>query len=161
MKFLQGVPETLPSKQWDGPRENLIPLAMPLLDIKMQAAVKVQSLWQPLIIAQTKAFITIYNLIVTHSDASQLLENSLNSLTTHIFYFISYADVLIHIDYILIHQEHMIVFYSVSMSWTDSLTKSRESGVTVLVRTAVVPGLYLYWPSLKKNTEDKEDKKST
>lgn len=41
------------------------------------------------------------------------------------------------------HQERG-VFYSVSMTWTDWLTVSTDRGVTVLVRTAVVPGLYLY-----------------
>lgn len=38
------------------------------------------------------------------------------------------------------------------MNWTDSSTTSREKGVTVLVRMAVVPGSYLYCPSLKRQT---------
>lgn len=43
-----------------------------------------------------------------------------------------------------------MVNYSVSIIRTDSSTTSRERGVTVLVRTAVVPGLYRYCPSLEK-----------
>lgn len=39
-------------------------------------------------------------------------------------------------------------YHSVSMTWTDSSTTSSVKGVTVLVSTAVVPGLYLYVPSL-------------
>lgn len=53
------------------------------------------------------------------------------------------------------HQEHS-VFYSVSMTWTDWLTVSTDRGVTVLVRTAVVPGLYLYRPTLQEIREHTE-----
>ena len=48
------------------------------------------------------------------------------------------------------HQAYgTLVFHWVSMRRTDSSTTSNGRGVIVSVRTAVVPGLYLYCPSLK------------
>jgi len=41
-----------------------------------------------------------------------------------------------------------IYSHSVSITWTDSSTTSSVNGITVFVSTAVVPGLYLYEPSL-------------